>query len=30
VRISQAFLFDLPRYHKLIALADCVVNIAPT
>lgn len=28
-RISHAFLFDLPRYHKLIALADCVVNIAP-
>jgi phosphate acetyltransferase/phosphate butyryltransferase len=21
--------FDLPRYHKLLALADCVVNIAP-
>ena len=28
-RISHAFLFDLPRYHKLLALADCVVNIAP-
>ncbi|HPP83643.1 MAG TPA: bifunctional enoyl-CoA hydratase/phosphate acetyltransferase [Rubrivivax sp.] len=28
-RVSHAFLFDLPRYHKLIALADCVVNIAP-
>lgn len=28
-RISHAFIFDLPRYHKLIALADCVVNIAP-
>jgi phosphate acetyltransferase/phosphate butyryltransferase len=28
-RISHAFVFDLPRYHKLIALADCVVNIAP-
>ncbi len=28
-RISHVFLFDLPRYHKLIALADCVVNIAP-
>lgn len=28
-RISHAFLFDLPRYPKLIALADCVVNIAP-
>jgi len=28
-RISHAFLFDIPRYHKLLALADCVVNIAP-
>ncbi len=28
-RISHAFVFDLPRYHKLIAMADCVVNIAP-
>ena len=28
-RISHAFIFDLPRYHKLLALADCVVNIAP-
>ncbi len=28
-RISHVFVFDLPRYHKLIALADCVVNIAP-
>ncbi|MGE5118276.1 MAG: bifunctional enoyl-CoA hydratase/phosphate acetyltransferase [Betaproteobacteria bacterium] len=28
-RISHAFVFDLPRYHKPIALADCVVNIAP-
>jgi phosphate acetyltransferase/phosphate butyryltransferase len=28
-RISHAFLFDLPRYHKLLALADCVVNISP-
>jgi len=28
-RISHAFVFDLPRYHKLIALADCVINIAP-
>ena len=28
-RVSHAFLFDLPRYHKLLALADCVVNIAP-
>jgi phosphate acetyltransferase len=28
-RISHVFIFDLPRYHKLLALADCVVNIAP-
>lgn len=28
-RISHVFLFDLPRYHKLLALADCVVNVAP-
>lgn len=28
-RISHVCLFDLPRYHKLLALADCVVNIAP-
>lgn len=28
-RIGHAFLFDLPRYPKLLALADCVVNIAP-
>ena len=28
-RISHMFLFDLPRYPKLLALADCVVNIAP-
>lgn len=28
-RVTHAFLFDLPRYHKLLALADCVVNIAP-
>jgi phosphate acetyltransferase/phosphate butyryltransferase len=28
-RISHAFLFDLPRYPKLLAMADCVVNIAP-
>jgi phosphate acetyltransferase len=28
-RISHAFVFDAPRYPKLIALADCVVNIAP-
>jgi phosphate acetyltransferase/phosphate butyryltransferase len=28
-RISHVFLFDLPRYPKLLALADCVVNITP-
>lgn len=28
-RISHAFIFDLPRYPKLLSLADCVVNIAP-
>jgi phosphate acetyltransferase len=28
-RISHVFIFDLPRYPKLLALADCVVNIAP-
>lgn len=28
-RVSHVFLFDLVRYHKLIALADCVINIAP-
>jgi phosphate acetyltransferase/phosphate butyryltransferase len=28
-RTSHVFLFDLPRYPKLLALADCVVNIAP-
>ncbi len=28
-RISHMFLFDLPQYHKLVALADCVVNISP-
>lgn len=29
-RISHAFVFELPRYPKLLALADCVVNIAPS
>lgn len=29
-RISHVFLFDLPRYPKLLGLADCVVNIAPS
>lgn len=29
-RISHACLFDLPRYPKLLGLADCAINIAPT
>jgi len=29
-RISHVFLFDLPRYPKLLGLTDCVVNIAPS
>jgi phosphate acetyltransferase len=28
-RMSHAFVFDLPRYHKLLALSDCVCNVAP-
>ena len=28
-RISHVILCDVPRYHKLIALADCVVNLSP-
>jgi phosphate acetyltransferase len=28
-RISHLFVFDLPRYPKLLGLADCVVNISP-
>lgn len=28
-RISHVVLCDVPRYHKLLALADCVVNLAP-
>ncbi len=28
-RITHTFLFDLPRYHKLLAVTDAVVNIAP-
>jgi phosphate acetyltransferase len=28
-RISHVFLFDLPGFHKMLAVADCVVNIAP-
>lgn len=30
MRISHVFLFDLPRYPKLLGLTDCVVNIAPS
>ncbi|HSV46499.1 MAG TPA: bifunctional enoyl-CoA hydratase/phosphate acetyltransferase [Ramlibacter sp.] len=29
-RISHLFLFDLPRYPKLLGLTDCAVNIAPS
>ena len=29
-RISHLFIFDLPHYHKLLGLTDCVINIAPT
>ena len=29
-RISHVFLFDLPRYPKLLGVADCVVNITPS
>ena len=28
-RISHVVLCDVPSYHKLLALADCVVNLAP-
>ncbi len=28
-RISHLFVFDVPKYHKLLGLADAVVNIAP-
>lgn len=28
-RISHVFVFDIPAYHKLLLLADAVVNIAP-
>ena len=28
-RITHTFVFDLPRYAKLIALTDAVINIAP-
>jgi phosphate acetyltransferase len=28
-RMTHTFVFDLPRYHKLLALTDAVINIAP-
>ena len=28
-RITHTFVFDLPRYPKLVALTDAVINIAP-
>ncbi len=28
-RISHVFVFDVPKYHKLLGLSDAVVNIAP-
>ncbi len=28
-RLTHTFVFDLPRYHKLLAVTDAVVNIAP-
>ena len=28
-RITHTFVFDLPRYHKLLAVTDAVINIAP-
>jgi phosphate acetyltransferase len=28
-RITHCFIFDIPRYHKLLAITDAVVNIAP-
>jgi phosphotransacetylase len=29
-RLSHAFMFDVPRYHKALFLADAVVNVAPS
>jgi phosphotransacetylase len=29
-RIGHVIVCDIPAYHKLLALTDCVVNIAPT
>lgn len=28
-RITHTFVFDLPRYHKLVAITDAVINIVP-
>jgi phosphate acetyltransferase len=28
-RTSHAFVFDIPKYSKLLLIADCVVNISP-
>lgn len=28
-RLTHTFVFDLPRYHKLLAMTDAVVNIVP-
>ncbi|MEO7278811.1 MAG: bifunctional enoyl-CoA hydratase/phosphate acetyltransferase [Casimicrobium sp.] len=28
-RLTHTFVFDLPRYHKLLAVTDAVVNISP-
>ena len=28
-RLTHCFVFDLPKYHKLLAVTDAVVNIAP-
>jgi phosphate acetyltransferase len=28
-RMTHTFVFDIPRYHKLLAITDAVVNISP-
>ena len=28
-RVTHTFVFDLPRYHKLLAVTDAVINISP-
>jgi phosphotransacetylase len=28
-RLTHTFVFDIPRYHKLLAITDAAVNIAP-